>query len=439
MNKRLIAFLSILSLLLSTPLIPANAAAKAGAECTKAGSKEVVKGKNYICVKSGKKLVWQSSTSVGQGVTKPSTINSKSAKYWSSPSQYELLNYDKFPTRVFMGVEEEELRKQIQIWGVKSRIFLYVKNGGEEGWLVNSLEEVLSDPIINGRVHFPLWQKGFMDGSTFQIAIGPLFLNDAIELDTYIDGYQSALQSNLVPEKNWVLKTKIDISQITESIRVTSTPSTKPTPASTPVKTTNPTSRLPSCTGTQEANLVNLLAQAVASKRLVSTYRSYLEKTVNDLGDAYARNAMYDYEKLLIDKKSWEAKLDEQNKKLDNLTALEASILSACTRGGENSGSSTAPNQKKLPCTETEVSRLLIMISQYVSKQELIRIGRVKIEKLKVDLNYAVSSGRNTGSIQSDIQKYSRLLETDLGSANLIKREFEALNSGCLNSRLLLP
>lgn len=79
------------------------------------------------------------------------------------------------------------------------------------------------------------------------------------------------------------------------------------------------------------------------------------------------------------------------------------------------------------------------MISQYVSKQELIRIGRVKIEKLKVDLNYAVSSGRNTGSIQSDIQKYSRLLETDLGSANLIKREFEALNSGCLNSGLLLP
>ena len=148
---------------------------------------------------------------------------------------------------------------------------------------------------------------------------------------------------------------------------------------------------------------------------------------------------MYDYEKLLIDKKSWEAKLDEQNKKLDNLTALEASILSTCTRGGENSGSTAAPNQKKLPCTETEVSRLLIMISQYVSKQELIRIGRVKIEKLKVDLNYAVSSGRNTGSIQSDIQKYSRLLETDLGSANLIKREFEALNSGCLNSGLVLP
>ena len=57
-NKRMIAFLSILSLFLSSPLTPANAAAKTGAKCAKAGNKEVVKGKRYTCVKSGKKLVW---------------------------------------------------------------------------------------------------------------------------------------------------------------------------------------------------------------------------------------------------------------------------------------------------------------------------------------------------------------------------------------------
>ncbi|NBW02393.1 MAG: hypothetical protein EBR87_01550 [Cytophagia bacterium] len=56
MNKRLIAFLSILSLSLSLPFIPANAAAKAGAKCAKAGSTEVVKDKSYTCVKSGKKI-----------------------------------------------------------------------------------------------------------------------------------------------------------------------------------------------------------------------------------------------------------------------------------------------------------------------------------------------------------------------------------------------
>jgi len=439
MNKRLITFLSILSLSISLPLIPVNAAAKAGASCKNVGITSVASGKTFICVKSGKKLVWKSYSNIGRGTEEPIKIKSESTKYWSSPSQYEFLYFEEYPALVFISIDTKELARQMSIFGNDSRLFFYVKNGGEESWIVHSLIDLFRDPRLTTRVTFSLWKNGFINGGIIKIAIGPLFLNSVIEFDKPIDGYKSALQSNLVPEKNWVLESRVDVSKITAKARLGSLPSSKPSPSSTPVKTTNPNNSLPSCTGTQEANLVNLLAQAVATKRLVSTYRGYLEKTINDLGDAYARNAMYDYEKLLIDKKSWEAKLDEQNKKLDNLTVLEASILSTCTRGGENSGSSTAPNQKKLPCTETEASRLLIMISQYVSKQELIRIGRVKIAKLQVDLNYAVSSGRNTGSIQSDIQKYSRLLETDLGSANLIKREFEALNNGCLNSRLSLP
>jgi hypothetical protein len=42
----------------SSPLIPANAVAKAGSKCAKAGNTEVVKGKSYTCIKSGKKLAW---------------------------------------------------------------------------------------------------------------------------------------------------------------------------------------------------------------------------------------------------------------------------------------------------------------------------------------------------------------------------------------------
>jgi hypothetical protein len=58
MNKRLIAILSILSLSLSLPLIPAHSATKAGAKCTKVGIKSVVGSKTFTCIKSGKKLVW---------------------------------------------------------------------------------------------------------------------------------------------------------------------------------------------------------------------------------------------------------------------------------------------------------------------------------------------------------------------------------------------
>ena len=58
MNKKVIAFLSILFLSLSLPIIPVNAAAKAGAKCKKVGIKSVVNNKSYVCTKSGKKLLW---------------------------------------------------------------------------------------------------------------------------------------------------------------------------------------------------------------------------------------------------------------------------------------------------------------------------------------------------------------------------------------------
>ena len=65
----MIVFLSILSLFLSTPLIPANAVAKAGAKCIKVGNTEVVKGKSYTCIKSGKKLVWNKGVSISIPLT----------------------------------------------------------------------------------------------------------------------------------------------------------------------------------------------------------------------------------------------------------------------------------------------------------------------------------------------------------------------------------
>jgi hypothetical protein len=68
MNKRLIAILSILSLLVFLPLIPANAATKAGAKCTKVGIKSVIGNKTFTCIKSGSSLVWN------QGVTSNKSI-----------------------------------------------------------------------------------------------------------------------------------------------------------------------------------------------------------------------------------------------------------------------------------------------------------------------------------------------------------------------------
>mgnify|MGYP006179709901 CR=1 FL=1 len=63
MRKRLIALLVITPLLLSSQLSTSHAAAKAGAKCTKVGSKSVVGAKTFTCIKSGKKLVWDKGVS----------------------------------------------------------------------------------------------------------------------------------------------------------------------------------------------------------------------------------------------------------------------------------------------------------------------------------------------------------------------------------------
>ena len=58
MRKRLIALTVITPLFLSSQLSSSHAAAKAGAKCTKVGSKSVVGAKTFTCIKSGTKLIW---------------------------------------------------------------------------------------------------------------------------------------------------------------------------------------------------------------------------------------------------------------------------------------------------------------------------------------------------------------------------------------------
>ena len=68
MRKHLIALLVITPLLLSSQLSISHAAAKAGAKCSKVGSKSVVGAKTFTCIKSGTKLIWD------KGVNKATLI-----------------------------------------------------------------------------------------------------------------------------------------------------------------------------------------------------------------------------------------------------------------------------------------------------------------------------------------------------------------------------
>jgi len=73
-NRKLVAFLSVLTLLFSGSVVVANAAVKQGAKCTKVGKIQSVKGKTFTCLKSGNKLSWVRNTAV-KGTKIPSIVD----------------------------------------------------------------------------------------------------------------------------------------------------------------------------------------------------------------------------------------------------------------------------------------------------------------------------------------------------------------------------
>ena len=102
MKSRFIAYFTLLTLFISLPLIPVNAAVKAGASCKTLGITSVTSGKTYTCVKTGKKLVWKFQPKGTNPSPRSSTIASTKTRYRSSPSHYELVNVSADLTRVFI-------------------------------------------------------------------------------------------------------------------------------------------------------------------------------------------------------------------------------------------------------------------------------------------------------------------------------------------------
>lgn len=73
MKMHLIALLVITPLLLESQISASHAAAKAGAKCSKVGSKSVVGSKTFTCIRSGNKLIWD------KGITKSNSSGTASS------------------------------------------------------------------------------------------------------------------------------------------------------------------------------------------------------------------------------------------------------------------------------------------------------------------------------------------------------------------------
>jgi hypothetical protein len=156
MNKRFIAFLSILSLLLSIPFVPANAAAKAGAKCSKAGITEVVQGKKYTCVKSGKKLAWNKGVKVDattkKSVQSLSYANMKKAMLPKPVKDLFRYHYSPNAIQAYKEKIESELNFSMGYWTSVydgSELFnIFYATEKELDWLISAWKTY--DLDING-------------------------------------------------------------------------------------------------------------------------------------------------------------------------------------------------------------------------------------------------------------------------------------------------
>ena len=174
MNKRLIAFLSVLSLFLSSPINPANAAAKAGAKCTKSGNIEVVKGKTFTCIKSGKKLVWNKGVSQTTG----KNISAREQAYNSVRLIYNT-NQGKLPKNKIQIISHSSVKQSV-VSEVRNRTTNFLKFFGDEAASINfyiiignnettawmAQELTKADPAgSRGHAEWETWFKGNLNSS----------------------------------------------------------------------------------------------------------------------------------------------------------------------------------------------------------------------------------------------------------------------------------
>jgi hypothetical protein len=172
--KRTSAALIVFALLVATFQFSANAAAKAGAKCTKVGSKSVVGAKTFTCMKSGTKLIWNKGASQSPG----KNISAREQAYNSVRLIYNA-NKAYSPKNDIQIISHSSI-KQSEVSEVRNRTTNFLKFFGDDSaginfhivignnentaWMVQEFIKV--DPAnAGGYAEWENWLKGNLNSS----------------------------------------------------------------------------------------------------------------------------------------------------------------------------------------------------------------------------------------------------------------------------------
>ena len=146
MRKRLVAILLITPLLLSSQFSTSHAAAKAGAKCTMVGSKSVVSGKTFTCIKSGSKLIWDKgvkvSTTTKQSIQSISYANMKKSMVPKPVKNLFKYHYSPNAVNAYKEKIESELNYSMEYWASVydgTELFnVFYATEKDMDWLINA-------------------------------------------------------------------------------------------------------------------------------------------------------------------------------------------------------------------------------------------------------------------------------------------------------------
>ncbi len=186
--KKIVSVLIMSGLFFIQQDIPANAAAKAGAKCTKIGIKSVVGNKTYTCIKSGKKLLWNkgvvrlttpSATPTAVPVEIPISIDNLDLKLVPIKAFENIRNEVKSrpranisPTVISSPLVNKERMEQ-EIYGLNRAIDLWAPyyqpdkfqvvyaTGGDEEWLEAKSSELGLNSMVAPGQTWSMWMKKY--------------------------------------------------------------------------------------------------------------------------------------------------------------------------------------------------------------------------------------------------------------------------------------
>ena len=146
MRKRLVAILLITPLLLSSQFSTSHAAAKAGGKCTMVGSKSVVSGKTFTCIKSGSKLIWDKgvkvSTTTKQSIQSISYANMKKSMVPKPVKNLFRYHYSPNAVNGYKEKIESELNFSMEYWASVydgTELFnVFYATEKDMDWLINA-------------------------------------------------------------------------------------------------------------------------------------------------------------------------------------------------------------------------------------------------------------------------------------------------------------